>query len=638
MKHALTLLLLFVTYCLSAQNNATHVITHNRVTINTNPKTGEKVFSAWGVFPKPEVPVRKITMHITLGCPDTMPCAHWDYLDFITVRRTGGVSGKFLDYELGRMLTPYGSIFTREWHWTWDTDVTDFSMVLRDSIEIEYKHTGYETETVGWALTIDFEIITGKEIAKPLSITRLYQGSFAYGNPENDSAKTLAPVKYFAVPGSSINRIRIQHTGHGMDEPSGCSEFCSRWRDVIFDSRTVDHRDIWKECGTNPLYPQGGTWIYDRGYWCPGYLQPPDIIDVVSEPGNHTVDIDMMPYHPEGKSQANESITAYLIQYTQPLNRNDAAIEKILIPSNDKNFSRMNPACEKPRIVIRNLGSENLTSVLITYGSKGHGTSTYHWKGNLSFYQAAEINLEGMINYLSEKNIFKVNLSMPNGKKDEWAGDNSMETQYSSPVTLPDQFILQFRTNNHPEENTLSITGKNGNTVFEKRGNLLTPNTLYTDTIRLEAGCCELILNDTADNGLEFWYEPEGGYGYLRILDLKGRLIQNFESDFGRQLRLGFTATPAAGYDTTTARFAFVLFPRRTSDKITLDVLSSYPSQMTVIITSDGKEVQRHEYASVKQGEFTFNTAYLPAGRYIMEVLMDNVSRMKRRFNKEDTK
>ena len=30
-------------------------------------------------------------------------------------------------------------------------------------------------------------------------------------------------------------------------------------------------QEIWRDdCGENPLYPQGGTWIYDRANWCPG--------------------------------------------------------------------------------------------------------------------------------------------------------------------------------------------------------------------------------------------------------------------------------------------------------------------------------------------------------------------------------
>ncbi|ULT22594.1 hypothetical protein KUH03_24920 [Sphingobacterium sp. E70] len=80
-----------------------------------------------GVFPKAEYPVRKITMHVTLGSPDSLNTAHWDYLDHIVLRRKGGAKGKALNYELGRMLTPYGSIYNKGWNWKWQVDVTDFA-------------------------------------------------------------------------------------------------------------------------------------------------------------------------------------------------------------------------------------------------------------------------------------------------------------------------------------------------------------------------------------------------------------------------------------------------------------------------------------------------------------------------------
>ena len=42
------------------------------------------------------------------------------------------------------MLTLYGSIFGKGWSWKWQVDVTDFAPFLRDSVEVEYNHTGYE--------------------------------------------------------------------------------------------------------------------------------------------------------------------------------------------------------------------------------------------------------------------------------------------------------------------------------------------------------------------------------------------------------------------------------------------------------------------------------------------------------------
>lgn len=97
-----------------AQNEVwRHVITHNRATITTDPSTGSNSYAAWGVFPMTSQPIRKIVMHVTLGTPDSLPTAHWDYRDHINILRKGGTNGDALNYEIGRMLTPYGSIYSK---------------------------------------------------------------------------------------------------------------------------------------------------------------------------------------------------------------------------------------------------------------------------------------------------------------------------------------------------------------------------------------------------------------------------------------------------------------------------------------------------------------------------------------------
>ncbi len=74
-------------------------------------------------------------------------------------------------------------------------------------------------------------------------------------------------------------------------------------------------------------------------------------------------------------------------------------------------------------------------------------------------------------------------------------------------------------------------------------------NKIYRDTLRMRPGCYQFILGDTANNGLDFWFTPEDGYGYVRILDTNGRLIKAFDSDFGSEIRQQFvvTGSPSAG-------------------------------------------------------------------------------------------
>lgn len=618
-----------------AQSNIKHVVTHRRVTVTTDPSKGINQFPAWGVFPDKNVSVRRILMKVILGCPDSLPCAHWDYLDPIFVRKAGGVNGKTFNYELSRMLTPYGSIFTRDWQWEWQADVTDFSAILRDSVEIVYQHSGYETTSVGWAVTIDFEITLGPEIVHPLSIIPLWNGSNPYGNSDVDIASVLKPISFPSNGREGFYRIRIQHTGHGMDQPRGCSEFCSRWREIYLDNRMIDHQELWKDCGDNPLYPQGGTWIYDRALWCPGNLQPAHFVDFEASPGEHMLRLLMQPYTATADKNASENIASYLIAYSVPLAQNDVAIEEILVPSNKPSYNRMNPSCSNPVIRIRNLGRNPLRSVTIQYGIKGRKTQTYKWKGNLTFYQSTEVILPGDIPYLEGNERFEARLLFPNGHKDAWEEDNVLSSVYVAPPVIPSKIILQFLTNNKPQDNTVWIENTKKETVYSKKPEQLQPRTLYQDTIVLQPGCYTLTLSDTAGDGLEFWYEPESGYGYLRLLDMQGRLIHVFESDCGNGERFAFQASEAFTPDTSQTQYAFVLYPRRTRDDLTLDFHSDKPSQMKVVITSDGKVVETHSYEKVTSGKFTYHLAYLPKGRYIIEVLMDDISRFKRRFNLE---
>lgn len=627
-------LILLSANCFAQKPVMSHVITHSRITVVCNPKTGTNAYDKWGVFPSSKFSVRKIVMNVTLGSPDSLLTAHWDYLDHIYIRRKGGINGKQINYELGRMLTPYGSIYNKGWSWKWQVDVSDFAPLLRDSVEIEYVHSGYEATTVGWALTIDFEIMSGPPVAIPLGITPLWNDSYKYGDPKEKIEDKLLPITYESVKGAAISRIRIQHTGHGMDKPKGCSEFCSRWREIDVDGTTVDYRNMWKDCGNNPLYPQGGTWVYDRAYWCPGDLQVPDVIDVYTHPGKHTVSMKMEPYTATGNIQAAENISSYLFQYSRPTNKTDVAIDQIIVPSEEQQFSRLNPASFTPRFVIRNLGSENLHSVTITYGTDGFQKQAYHWKGNLKFNETADIVLNSEIPSKEGVNNYTVTLSKPNGRKDGWMGDNELTTSFAAPDKYPTNFILKFLTNNKPKDNKVYLINSRLDTIFSKVPADLEARTLYTDTIHLQKGNYQLCLTDSAGDGLEFWAEPRNGDGYLRMFDMNGDLIHAFESDCGDGENLSFAASPDFVADTTHAKYAFSLYPRLVKDTTELSVVSNKLSDMQVLITVDGVTWEKHEYKSVKNGTFMYSLEHLPKGRIVVEVMMNGVSKFKGRVNK----
>ncbi len=616
-----------------SEGDVLHVVTHDHVTVVTNPKVGNNSYVQWAVFPDSSLSVRQILMHVTLGKPDSLKTAHWDYRDQITILRVGGQQGESLGLEVGRMLTPYGAEYKEGWEFTWTVDVTDFAQVLRDSVEVEYVHSGYEPVTVGWALTIDFEIIKGSPHITPLKIEKVWNGHFKYGDPKNPIENHLLPFVYSPHAESGLSRLRIQHTGHGMDKPKGCSEFCKRWRNILFDGELVQHRDLWKRCGDNPLYPQAGTWIFDRALWCPGDLQNPDIIDVYTSKEKHCFTMEMEPYVSDQVNQPKEVIGSCLIHYTLPHAAHDVRLEKIITPNRNPQHGRDNPNCFDARIVIRNLGYEDLKSLKIVYGTEGEELKEIEWQGNLPYYAQQEVLLPGVISQKPGENTFVVECSQPNNERDAWIRDNKMKVIFDAPPLLPEKFVVHYRTNMWQHENHLFVVSDK-DTLLNKRGADLSPGTLYVDTLVVPAGSYEMTLQDRGGNGLEYWCMPEQGYGYVYLLDMAGRMLHKFERDCGVGETYAFLTTGDYVKD-TVGLSDYIVSPKTIQDTLTINIFSEQREDQDVVLILGSTVVERYSYKDFQSGRLTFDVSHLTDGRYTVEVRSGDAVRFRTRIHKK---
>ena len=630
---SISLLSFFYNVAQAQINNKLNVVTHDKVTIVTDPSKGEHKYKAWGKFPSVGEQIRQIKLKVTFGCPDSLRCADWDYKDHITLRRTGGVNGASQDYEMARMLTPYGGAFAKSWQFAWEVDVTDFSLLLRDSVEIEYNHTGYEpANDRGWKITLDFEITKGQPAWQPISIQKIYDGSFRYGDSTNSIENALRPVTFKAAAGAQFARLRMVQTGHGMDKPDGCGEFCNKYRELWYDGKLIDKKDLWMECGDNPLYPQAGTWIYDRANWCPGVLMQPDIHHLpVKAGGQHTIDVNMQPYVSVNPS-ADEVLSAYLIQYKKAAAKWDVAVEDVMSPSNKDVYQRLNPTLLQPQVVVKNYGSEAVNNLTIRYGTKGFAKKNFKWKGNLAAGATTVVTLPGIVDAKGKEDVFEVELLQPNGKSDAYKGDNFFASAFTSVPVQDSILIVYLQTNNQPGQTGYILTNSEGKVVRERAYNTLQANTLYRDTINLKAGDYLFVLLDSADNGLEFWANPRGGRGKARLLNSKGQMVKDFESDFGsyvqHQFKVGATTTAIE------QQTSFGLYPTRTNDKTTFDYYSNFPENIIVqLVTDPGDEVvEEHKYYNLQEGVFTYDLSRFPKGRFYLRVLINGEEKFKKRI------
>ena len=611
------------------------VVTHSGVTVVTDPSTGFRSYPRWGVFPPADFSVRKATMTVRFGCPDSLRCADWDYLDHIVVRRKGGAGGDSLGYEIGRMLTPYGGAFGPDWTFAWSADVTDFAPLLRDSVEIDYYHSGYEPNNDrGWRISVEFEFIAGPPPAPAVMLTRIYDGNYSYGDTARPIGASLAPVTFTAAQGAEFVRLLVFQTGHGGDD-SGCGEFCNKYREIVFDGKVTDKKRIWKECGDNPLSPQSGTWIYDRANWCPGDLLTPDAYDFPVTGGSvHTVDIEMEPYVLPGTG-ASEAICAYLVQYGRPASENDAALSGIAVPSLDDVRRRDNPSCSGAGIVIRNNGSKPLTSLYIRYGTAGFDDRSYHWEGNLPFNASAVVGLPGDIPARAGGNRFRVVLLSPNGADDAWDEDNELTVPFAAAPAHRSPVIFLLKTNNEPAQTSFILRRNDGVAIRGVKAGTLAPDSAYRDTFRLDPGCYELAVGDTAGDGLEFWYNVKGGRGHARLFDAAGMMIRNFESDFGSSVRYSFRVTDDRRIVAPPAQEpAIGLFPTRTLGVSTMDYFSNLPRKVSVKIVADsgGEVVAEYEYPDLRSGSFTYDLTSRGPRRYYVKVFVEGEMKFNKRL------
>ena len=136
--------------------------------------------------------------------------------------------------------------------------------------------------------------------------------------------------------------------GFGFDNKK-CGEFCNNMQTVEVNTTPIATWDILQECADNPLYPQGGTWIYDRAGWCPGMNSTTKEFELTPHVGagnTFTVDYDITtdPY-------GNYVFFGTLIGYGPIAHQHDPEIDQILAPSAQLIHSRWNPMCNRPRFV-----------------------------------------------------------------------------------------------------------------------------------------------------------------------------------------------------------------------------------------------------------------------------------------------
>lgn len=485
-----------------------------------------------------------------------------------------------VQFEIGRYITPYGiGLDLGPNGFKWIYDVTDFAPLLRNNVTLS---AGNQQELID----LTFVFIKGTPARDVKQIDQVwYERGATFPAVLSNSA--LAPVEVPLNPDAQTFRLKAVTSGHEFSNATNCAEFCPREHFFSVDGTERFKWTLWKECGDNPVYPQGGTWLIDRTGWCPG--APVDLYEFELTPyaaGKNSVTID----YGVKKLAADESwgrweVSGQLIGYGAPNRALDAELFDVITPNSWEFYQRLNPICGQPIIVLRNSGSVKLTSCTITYGVEGGVQSSFQWTGDLDFLERDTLTLpipvwaatEGMQTFIAK-------VSTPNGDVDQYGGNDEMRTLFVSPPVYYNDLQIVLRTNNQAaaqyEWRLKNIDG----TVLGSGMNLA-DNTTYTNDFALEDGCYDYELINKEGYGLDFWFlRSQLGSGSLTFKS-GGLTIKTFEPDFDNRAWMQFSVGPKPTISVSADTLFFLTLPNVKAEKtFAITSVTSAPLRIDSVI------------------------------------------------------
>ena len=388
---------------------------------------------------------------------------------------------------------------------------------------------------------------------------------------------------------------------------------------------------ITEECAGNVIFPQGGTWVYDREGWCPGQTSLTKEFNLTPylTPGS-TYSLDYGCSNPPNPSGDYRYLVAnQLISYGAANHSIDARIVDVLKPSDKVLYSRTNPICANPVILVQNSGSTALTNLEIDYWINNSPTKeTYTWTGNLAFMDTAIVTLP--INALwlngtqTTGNVFYAEIKKANMAVDQYSYNNKYSSPFAAPISMTNSFSIEFKTNVNYLDNSYVLTDELGN--IAGTSNFTGPNVVHVDNFEL-TGCFNLKVTDAGNDGLAWWANTAQGTGYVRLKNATGAIVKNFQTDFGNGFEFSFSTYNPSGINKYEFGKQINLFPNPSHGKFTLqgqelenanvDVMNLLGQKMDVPFSTNTDKME-------------FRTDKLNPGVYLVNISKGNQSATKK--------
>lgn len=533
------------------------------------------------------------------------------------------------DIEIGRYITPYGIGFDLGPNgFTYIYDVTDYQQYLKNNVDLE----AHNTQEL---IDLRFAFIEGIPPRDVHSRQPIWSNWRSYQYADMDNNTVLPAVNVNLSDTSDMFKIKTRFTGHGHNGSVNCCEWDPKDHMISVNGTPRFNWEIWQEseCGDNPNRAQGGTWPYAREGWCPGDMVKEydhELTPFVSPGESVSIDYDIenVPANDLAQGNGNYIVAMDLVSYSAPNFQHDAAILDVLNPNNYEYYKKFNPTCSFPRVILQNTGQLPLTQCVIRIYIESDQVIDFPWTGNLAFLQKeiVEIPVDDLTWWQSATgtHTFHAEIISVEGAADEYAPNNIKTTLFQSPEIAQGPFYVWFITNNRASENKYTLMKDNGDVIFQRIN--MTNQTHYKDTFDLEPGCYSIILEDSDNDGLSFWYssQVEGETsGSFLIRKVGGTTLETFPGDFGNYHRYNFSiGMENLSTEELIENSSLFIYPNPNNGEFYIDLGGKNVNQAELEVSDlSGRTILKQRMqAGPNSAETTVDLHEAPSGLYFVKV------------------
>lgn len=226
----------------------------------------------------------------------------------------------------------------------------------------------------------------------------------------------------------------------------------------------------------------------------------------------------------------------------------DASITQITSP-----FDQVCDSSVTPEFVLRNLGSQTLNSVVISYQYDNGAVQTYNWSGSLTQGNTENITLPSQ-GLAAGAHTLNISCSAPNAAVDQNNQNDSQSNSFTI-IVNGQQATIDVLTDCYGSEITWTLTPQGGTTVLAQGGPYqdVAGGQMNSSNVCLSAGCYVFTINDTYGDGMygSQWQScsVDGSYS---ISDANGNVVASTiaaNANFGNQEINNFCIVSNLTYD-----------------------------------------------------------------------------------------